>query len=114
MSLVITTRPSGDVTVVDIAGRITLGDATVALHEKVLELIAGGQLNLVMNLSGVTFMDSAGIGEVVSAFVAVKHKRGKVKICNLTKRIRDLLQVTRLYHVLDIYASEEDALHSFG
>jgi anti-sigma B factor antagonist len=70
-------------------------------------------MKIVLNLSGVTFMDSAGIGELVSGYVSATNKHGTVKLCELTKRIRDLLQVTRLYNVLPVYEWEEDALRAF-
>jgi len=113
MSAILTIRYSGDVAVVDVSGRITLGDGSSALHENMRELMAQGHGKILLNLAGVTFMDSSGIGELVSGYVSVSHKHGHVKLCGLTKRIRDLLQVTRLYNVLDIYEWEEDALSSF-
>jgi len=109
----LTIRHAGDVAVLVVAGRITLGDASLALQEKIRGLITEGHTKIVVNLSGVTFMDSAGIGELVTGFVSVSHSRGKMKVCELTKRMRDLLQVTRLYSVLDVHEREEDALLSF-
>lgn len=90
-----------------------MGDASMALRDSVRELIAAGHLKIVLNLCGVVFMDSAGIGELVSSYVSASNKHGTLKLCQLTKRIRDLLQVTRLYNVLPIYDREEDALRSF-
>lgn len=77
------------------------------------ELMAQGHPKMLLNLAGVTFMDSSGIGELVSGYVSVSHNHGSVKLCGLTKRIRDLFQVTRLYSVLPIYEWEEDALQAF-
>jgi anti-sigma B factor antagonist len=113
VSAILKTRFAGDVAVVEVSGRITMGDASAALRDSVRELIAAGHPKIVLNLSGVAFMDSAGIGEVVSSYVSANNKRGTLKLCQLTKRIRDLLQVTRLYNVLPIYEWEEDALRSF-
>jgi anti-sigma B factor antagonist len=113
MGAILTIRHSTDVAVVDISGRITLGEASSNLHDEIRELIAQGHLKILLNLTGVTFMDSAGIGELVSGYVTVSHNRGRLKLCGLTKRVRDLLQVTRLYSVLDIYEWEEDAMRSF-
>ncbi len=90
-----------------------MGDASIALRDSVRELIAAGHMKILLNLSGVAFMDSAGIGELVSGYVSASNKQGALKLCELTKRIRDLLQVTRLYNVLPIYEWEEDALRSF-
>lgn len=97
----------------DVSGRIVLGESSSALHERLRELVTGGRKKIVLNLAGVNFMDSAGIGELVSGYVSAGQKGGKVKLCELTKRVRDLLQVTRLYSVLDIYQWEQDALQSF-
>jgi anti-sigma B factor antagonist len=114
MSAKLTIRHVADVAVVDISGRITLGDASIALRDNVRELMAQGHLKILLNLTGVTFMDSSGIGELVSGYVSAAHNNGRVKLCGLTRRVRDLLQVTRLYGVLDIYEWEEDALRSFA
>lgn len=113
MSAKLTNRQSGDVAVVDLSGRITMGEGSVALREHVRELMAQGHTKILLNLTGVTFMDSSGIGEMVSGYVHASHNNGRVKLCGLTRRVRDLLQVTRLYNVLDIYEYEEDALKTF-
>jgi anti-sigma B factor antagonist len=113
VSAILKIRYSGEIAVVDISGRVTMGDASIALRDNVRELIAEGHLKIVLNLSGVAFMDSAGIGELVSSYVSATNKKGNLKLCQLTKRIRDLLQVTRLFNVLPIYELEEDALRSF-
>lgn len=113
MSAKLTIRHSGDVAVVDLSGRITVGEGSVALRENVRELMAQGHTKILLNLSGVSFMDSSGIGELVSGYVHASHNNGRVKLCELTRRVRDLLQVTRLYNVLDIYEWEEDALRTF-
>ncbi len=113
MSAKLTIREAGDVKILDLAGRITLGDASLALQQHMRNLVTEGHLKIVLNLAGVSFMDSAGIGELVSGYVSVTHNHGRVKLADLTKRIRDLLLVTRLYSVLDIYETEADALRSF-
>jgi anti-sigma B factor antagonist len=113
MGALLKIRYTGDVAVVDLSGRITLGDGSSALHENMRELIAQGHAKILLNLTGVSFMDSSGIGELVSGYVSVSHNHGRVKLCGLTKRVRDLLQVTRLYSVLDVYEFEEDAMRSF-
>ena len=113
MSANLTIRHLDNVAVVDISGRITIGDSSQAMHDAVRGLITEGKKKIVLNMKGVTFMDSAGIGEMVRICVTGSHNQSKVKLCELTKRISDLLQITRLYHVLDIYQWEEDALESF-
>jgi len=113
MSAILTLRQADDVTVVDISGRITMGDGSSALHQKMRELIAAGNAKILLNMAGVAFIDSSGIGELVSGYVSVSHNRGRVKLCGLTRRVRDLLHVTRLYSVLDIHETEDDALRSF-
>jgi anti-sigma B factor antagonist len=114
MSATLTIRHSGDVAVLDICGRITLGESSGALRENMRTLMAEGHAKILLNLAGVTFVDSSGIGELVSGYVSVAHNGGRVKLCCLGKRVRDLLQVTRLYSVLDVYEWEEDALRSFA
>lgn len=114
VSTTLNIRESGAISVIDIIGRITLGEGSNALHAAIRGLIAEGHLKIVLNLSQVTFMDSSGIGEIASGYVHVKHHRGKMKLCELTKRERQLLQVTRLYGLLDVYTSEHDALSSFA
>jgi anti-sigma B factor antagonist len=91
-----------------------MGEGSGALRDNMRDLMAQGHPKILLNLSGVTFMDSSGIGELVSGYVSVSHNHGSVKLCELTRRIRDLLQVTRLYSVLPIYEWEEDALRSFA
>jgi anti-sigma B factor antagonist len=113
MSAKLTIRQSGDVSVVDISGRITSGEGSSALRENMRELMAQGHPRIILNLAGVTFMDSSGIGELVSGYVSVTHNGGSVKLAELTKRVRDLFLVTRLYSVLDIYETEADALRAF-
>jgi anti-sigma B factor antagonist len=113
VSAILKIRYSGEIAIVDVSGRVTMGDASMALRDSVRELIAAGHMKILLNLSGVAFMDSAGIGELVSGYVSATNKQGTLKLCQLTKRIRDLLQVTRLYNVLPIYEWEEDALRSF-
>lgn len=113
MAAVLKIRFAEDVAVVDVSGRIVIGDSSTALHDHMRDLMAQGHKKILLNLAGVSFMDSAGIGELVSGYVSVSHQSGRVKLCALTRRIQDLLQVTRLYAVLDIHESEEDALRTF-
>ena len=113
MSMKVSTRQVDGVTIVDCSGRITLGEGSVILRDTVRDLLSKGNKKIVLNLADVNYIDSSGIGELVSGYVSASHRHGRMKLCKLTKRVRDLLQVTRLYGVLDIYEWEEDALQSF-
>lgn len=113
MAASLTIRQEGDVTVVDAAGRITMGDSASALKESLRGLTADGAKKILLNLAGVSFMDTAGMGEMVGCYVSAYRAGTKIKICEVTRRIWDLLQMTRLTSVLDIYESEPEALESF-
>jgi anti-sigma B factor antagonist len=113
MAATLTTRQVDDVTIVDAAGRIVMGDSAIALQEVLRRLTAENQKKILVNLAGVTFMDSAGIGELVGCYATASRKGTKIKICELTRRVADLMQVTRIYSVLDIYQWEDEALRSF-
>lgn len=114
MSIQVTNRQVGDVTVVDVAGRITLGEGASALRENIRNLVAQGNKKILLNLSEVSYIDSSGIGELVSAFTTVTNQGGSLKLLGLTKRVKDLLQITKLYTVFDVYESEPIAIRSFG
>ena len=114
MSAKLTTRQVGDVTVVDVAGRITLGEGASALRTTLRDEAASGHKKLLLNLADVSYIDSSGIGELVSAFTTVANQGGAVKLLNLTKRVQDLLQITKLYTVFDIYDDEAKAVGSFA
>lgn len=114
MSIQVTTRQVGDVTVVDVAGRITLGEGASALRETIRGLVAKEQKKIILNLSEVSYIDSSGIGELVSGFTTVTNHGGVLKLLGLTKRVQDLLQITKLYTVFDIYDSETSAVRSFA
>ncbi len=113
MSIQIKSRQEGDVTIVDVAGRITLGEGASTLRETIRGLVAKGQKKILLNLGEVSYIDSSGIGELVSAFTTVTNNGGTLKLLGLTKRVKDLLQITKLYTVFDIYDSEKSALGSF-
>jgi anti-sigma B factor antagonist len=103
----------GEVMVVDVAGRITLGEGSSNLREGVRELLNQGKRKILLNLGDVSYIDSSGIGELVSAFTSVSNQNGQLKLLNLTKRVKDLLQITKLYTVFDIYDDEAHAIRSF-
>lgn len=113
MSATISTRDSGGVTIVDIGGKITLGDGSVAVRDTVRKLIAEGKVKVILNLGEVTYIDSSGIGELVSAFTSVSNAGGSLKLLNLTKRVVDLLQITKLYTVFEVFDDEAAAVASF-
>lgn len=113
MSVTIESRLSGDVTILDVAGKITLGDGSVVLREKVKELVAGGNKKVLLNLGNVTYIDSSGIGELVAAFTSVSNSGGALKLLHLTKRVQDLLQITKLYTVFEVHDDEAKAIDSF-
>ena len=114
MSMKISTRQVGDVTVVDLAGRLTLGEPTSALRQTIRDLLAQGKTKILLNLGEVSYIDSSGIGELVSAFVHASNKGGKLKLLNVDKRIEDLLQVTKLYTVFETFNDEAEAIRSFS
>jgi anti-sigma B factor antagonist len=109
----ITTREVSHVTVVDVQGRITLGDETEQLRDTIRKLIAAGKKKIVLNLEQVDFIDSSGVGELVSSFTTVRNAGGDLKLLNLTKKVHDILNVTKLYTVFDIKDDEFTAVKSF-
>ncbi len=113
MSLKLTTRQVGDVTVLDAAGRITLGEGSSAFRDTVKALVNQGQKKILVNLGEVTYIDSSGIGELVSGYTTVSNSGGNLKLLNLTKRVHDLLQITKLYTVFEVFDDEAKALASF-
>ena len=113
MTMKASTRQVNGVTVVDMSGRITLGEGSVILREAVKDLVAKGQKKILLNLGDVTYIDSSGIGELVSAFTSVRNQGGELKLLNLTKKVHDLLQITKLYTVFDIKDDERKAIESF-
>ena len=113
MSFKATMRDIRGITVVDVSGRITLGEGSSMLREMVREMAGKGQLKIVLNLAEVTYIDSSGIGELVSSFTTVKNSGGELKLLSLTKKVHDLLQITKLYTVFDVHNEESSALGSF-
>lgn len=114
MSMKATNRQVDGVAVVDMSGRITLGEGSVVLRDTIRDLIGKGSKKILLNLGDVTYIDSSGIGELVSAFTAVRREGGELKLLNLTKKVHDLLQITKLYTVFDIKDDEAAAIKAFG
>ena len=109
-----TSRHVNGVTVVDMSGRITLGEGGVVLRETIRDLLNKGDKKILLNLGDVTYIDSSGIGELIGAFTSVRNKGGEMKLLNLTKKVHDLLQITKLYTVFDIRDDEAGAISSFN
>ena len=114
MSVKLTTRQVGDVTVVDAVGRITLGDGASHFRDTIRNLVSGGQKKLLLNLAEVSYIDSSGIGEMVSGYTTVTNQGGVVKLLSLNKRVKDLLQITKLYTVFEVFDDEAHAVRSFA
>jgi len=107
-------RAVGDVVILDLKGRITLGEGDELLKDKVNSLVNQGRKKIVLNLADVPYVDSAGLGEVVRTYTTVSRQGGSLKLLNLTKRITDLLSITKLLTVFETFDSEPDAVRSFS
>ena len=106
-------RQAGDVTILDLEGKITIGEGNVALRSAIRRLIQEGKKKVLLNLSGVSYMDSSGIGELVSSHTTITGKEGQLKLLNLQAKIKDLLAITKLLTVFDVYENESEALNSY-
>ncbi|MGD0938137.1 MAG: STAS domain-containing protein [Terracidiphilus sp.] len=113
MALTIASREVDGVIVLDLSGRITLGEGSVQLRDAIRSLISKGSKNILLNMGDVSYIDSSGLGELVSAFTTAKNQQADVKLLNLTKKVHDLLQLTKLYTVFDIKDDEASAIASF-
>lgn len=112
--ITISERQAGDVTILDLDGKVTIGEGSVALRNAIRRLLGDGKNKILMNLGGVGYIDSSGIGELVSSFTAVNKEGGTLKLLNLTQKIQDLLAITKLLTVFDVYEDEAEALASFN
>jgi anti-sigma B factor antagonist len=110
----ISERQAGDITILDMDGKVTIGEGSVALRSTIRRLLGEGKSKILLNLGGVGYIDSSGIGELVSSFTAVNKEGGTLKLLNLTQKIQDLLAITKLLTVFDTFDSEADALNSFS
>jgi anti-sigma B factor antagonist len=108
------TRQVDGVTILDLSGRITLGEGSVVLRDTVRDILGKGNKKILLNLGDVNYIDSSGIGELVSAFTTVRNQGGELKLLNLTKKVHDLLQITKLYTVFDVKDDEAAAVKSFS
>jgi len=114
MNMKASTRQRGDVVVVDLSGQIKLGEGSSVLRDTVKDLLAKGQRKILLNLGEVSYIDSAGVGELVSSFTSVRNQGGEMKLLHLTKKVHDILQITKLYTVFDVLDDEAAALASFS
>ncbi len=109
----ITERQVKDVTILDLAGKILIGEGDDALREAVTRVVDSGKSKILLNLAEVPYVDSAGLGEIVRCYTTVSRKNGRLKLLNLTKKIRDLLSITKLLTVFETFETEDEAVNSF-
>jgi anti-sigma B factor antagonist len=112
-ALIATLREDGPITLVDLGGRIALGEGSALLRKTIRDLLDSGRTKIILNLGDVSYIDSSGIGELVSGFTAVRNRGGELKLLQLTKKVHDLLQITKLFTVFDVYSDEHIAVSSF-
>ena len=114
MSLKMSTRDANGIVIIDLSGQLTLGESSAAIRDEVRDQTSQGSRKILLNLANVTYIDSAGLGELTAAYTSVKNRGGELKLLNLTKRVHDLMQITKLYTVFDVYDDEKKAIASFG
>ena len=114
MSLKLSTREVHGIIIIDLTGQITIGEASAAVRDEIRDQIGQKFNRILVNLADVTYIDSAGLGELTAAYTSVRNRGGVLKLLNLTKRVRDLMQITKLYTVFDVYDDEKQALASFA
>ncbi|HEX6466656.1 MAG TPA: STAS domain-containing protein [Terriglobales bacterium] len=114
MTMKTSSRQMDGVTILDLSGRITLGEGSVTLRDTIRDLISHGQKKILLNLANVNYIDSSGIGELVSAYTTIRNQGGDLKLLKLTKKVHDLLQITKLYTVFDIKDDEAAAIKAFA
>ncbi len=113
MAITSNTRENNGVFIIDLNGRIALGDGSAELRDAIRNAVAAGHKKILLNLGGVSYIDSSGIGELVSGFTSARNRGADVRLCNVTNRVNDLLLVTKLYTVFDIKDNEEAAVRAF-
>ena len=106
-------RQAGDVTILDLDGEVRIGDSATALRSAIRDRVTGGTTKILLNLGGVKYIDSSGIGELIANYTTVGRTGGQLKLLNLTEKVQDLLVITKLLTVFDVYDNEADALASF-
>jgi len=113
MSMVLNARRLDDVVIMDLSGRITMGEGTLIVREQIKKLLDAGDRKFLLNLSDVDYIDSSGLGELVTSFTTVRNQGGQLKLLNLTRRVQDLLQITKLLTVFEVFDSESEALKTW-
>ena len=113
MSLKISIRHVQNVAVIDLNGRVTLGEASGSLRDTIKDLLAKDHKNILLNMENVSYIDSSGLGEIVGAFATVSNRGGRLKLLGLQQRVHDLMQLTKLYSVFEIFTGETEAVRSF-
>ena len=106
-------RQAGDVTILDMTGDVRIGEGAISLRDSIRNLADQGKTKVLLNLAGVKYMDSSGVGELIANYTTIKRQGGQLKLLNLTQKIQDLLTITKLLTVFDVYENEADALNSF-
>jgi anti-sigma B factor antagonist len=114
MSLKMRTREVNGIVIIDLSGQLTLGEASAAIRDEVRDQTSQGLRKILLNLGDISYIDSAGLGELTAAYTSVKNRGGQLKLLNLTRRVHDLMQITKLYTVFDVYDDEKMAIASFG
>ena len=114
MSLKMHTREVKGIVIIDLSGQVTMGESCAALREEIRDQISHGFHKILLNLGEVNYIDSAGLGELTAAYTTAKNRQSELKLVNLTKRVHDLMQITKLYTVLDVYDDEKQAMASFA
>ena len=114
MSLKLNTRDVKGIVIIDVNGRLTMGEAVADIRNEIRDQVEQGARKVLLNLAEVSYIDSAGLGELTAAFTSMKNRGGQLKLLSLTKRVHDLMQITKLYTVFDVYDDEKTALASYG
>jgi len=114
VSMKASTRQQQEITIVDLSGQIKLGEGSSVLREIVKDLLGKGQKKILLNLADINYIDSSGVGELVSAFTSVRNQGGELKLLHLTKKVHDILQITKLYTVFDVKDNEAAAISAFS
>ena len=114
MSLKLNTREVNGIIIIDLTGQITIGEASAAIRDEIRDQLGQKFNRILLNLADITYIDSAGLGELTAAYTSVRNRGGALKLLSLTKRVRDLMQITKLYTVFDVYDEERKAIASFA
>jgi anti-sigma B factor antagonist len=114
MSLKLNSREVKDIVIIDVSGRLMMGESVSQIRDEIHDQSGQGARKILLNLAEVTYIDSAGLGELTASYTSMKNRGGQLKLLSLTKRVHDLMQITKLYTVFDVYDDEKTALASFG